>query len=167
VARSGPLAVVALLLVALVVPSPSPAAATDHAGPPPWRHPVDAPIVDFFRAPSGPYAAGNRGLEYHTRRGQAVVAVADGVVTFAGSVGGDLFVVVAHSPELRSTYAYLDRINVKAGDAVVGGQRIATAARHFHLTARLRNVYVDPLRYLSVSWSVRLIEVGSGRRLIG
>ena len=160
-------AFVAAALVSSASPilAQSPSAA--DAAPAPWRHPVDAPIVDYFRAPAGPYSAGNRGLEYDTRTGQAVVAVADGVVTFAGTVGVQRFVVVAHTPTLRSTYAYLDGIDVSAGDAVVGGQRVATAARRFHLTARVRDVYVDPLRYLTSSWAVRLVAVRSGRLLVG
>lgn len=159
--------VAAAALVSSVSPVSSQSPLVADAAPVPWRHPVDAPIVDYFRAPAGPYSAGNRGLEYGTRSGQAVVAVADGVVTFAGSVGGQRFVVVAHTPVLRSTYAYLDRIDVSAGDAVRRGQRVATAARHFHLTARLRDVYVDPLRYLTSSWSVRLVAVRPGRLLVG
>ncbi len=135
------------------------AAQTDPAH---WQHPVDAPIVDHFRPPSGPYGPGNRGLEYATRAGQAVVAVAAGQVAFAGFVGGDRFVVIAHSPDLRSTYAYLDRIDVSVGDTVIGGQRIAAAAPGFHLTARVRGVYVDPLAYMGISWSVRLVSTGSG-----
>ncbi len=150
----------------LVSPASALAAADTTVDPDRWRHPVDAPIVDYFRPPSGPYAAGNRGLEYGTRPGQVVVAVASGTVTFAGTVGGDRFVVVSHSPELRSTYAYLATVEVSAGDAVVAGQRIATAAAHFHLTARLRNRYVDPLGYMTLSWSVRLIANRSARGVI-
>ncbi len=122
-----------------------------------WRHPVDAPVIDFFRPPAGPYGAGNRGLEYDTTPGQTVVAVAAGKVTFAGPVGRHRFVVVAHSPELRSTYAYVDRIDVSVGDRVAAGQPIATARSGFHLTARLNGVYVDPMAYLGQSWSVRLV----------
>ncbi len=133
----------------------------------PWRHPVDAPIVDFFRPPSGPYGAGNRGLEYGTRAGQSVVAVAAGSVVFAGSVGGQRYVVVAHGPHLRSTYAYLERVDVTVGDRVVGGQPVATAAAHFHLTARLRGHYVDPLGYIGSDWSVRLVASPSRRFLVG
>jgi len=158
-------AATALAASASPVSAQSPLAA--DTAPALWRHPVDAPIVDYFRAPAGPYGAGNRGLEYGTRPGQTVVAVADGVVTFAGAVGGQRFVVVAHTPTLRSTYAYLDGIDVSAGDVVVGGQRVATAARSFHLTARLRDVYVDPFRYLTSSWSVRLVAVRSRRLLVG
>ncbi len=161
------IAFVASLSLLFVDVWPPAVAAETAPEPAPWQHPVEAPIVDYFRRPSGPYGPGNRGLEYGTSPGQPVVAVADGVVTFAGSVGRNRFVVVAHSPELRSTYAYLDGIDVAVGDNVRGGQPIATAAHHFHLTARLHNVYVDPLRYLTSSWSVRLIAGRRGRRLIG
>lgn len=166
-ARFSRIALIASLSLLFVDPWPPAVAAAETAPETTWQHPVEAPIVDYFRPPSGPYGAGNRGLEYGTRPGQLVVAVADGVVTFAGSVGRNRFVVVAHSPELRSTYAYLDGIDVSVGDNVSGGQRIATAAHHFHLTARLRNVYVDPFRYLTSSWSVRLIAGRPGRRSIG
>ncbi|MDH3294418.1 MAG: M23 family metallopeptidase [Acidimicrobiia bacterium] len=137
---------------------------TDEQTPAPqsWRHPVDAPIVDFFRPPSGPYGAGNRGLEYGTIPGQSVMAVAAGDVMFAGPVGGSLFVVIAHSPALRSTYAYLDRILVAVGDRVGQGETVAEAGAGFHLTARLRGRYVDPLPYFGVAWSVRLVPTEQG-----
>lgn len=166
-ARFSPPALLAALSLLLIVPAPPATAAETNPDPAPWRHPVDAPIVDYFRPPSGPYGAGNRGLEYGTHAGQHVVAVAGGVVTFAGTVGRNRFVVIAHGPRLRSTYAYLDGIDVSVGATVSGGQRIATASDHFHLTARLHNVYVDPLRYLPSSWSVRLISGRRDGRFIG
>lgn len=134
---------------------------------PTWRHPVDAPIVDYFRPPSSRYGRGNRGLEYGTTRGQPVVAVADGKVVFAGQVGGQRFVVVTHGPALRSTYAYLERIHVAVGESVVSGQRLAAAASGFHLTARRHGVYVDPLLYLGRSWSVRLVSSRPPRHIAG
>ena len=45
----------------------TPAAATPAA--PPYERPIDASdgvVVDPFRAPPGPYAAGNRGIDYAT-----------------------------------------------------------------------------------------------------
>jgi murein DD-endopeptidase MepM/ murein hydrolase activator NlpD len=124
-----------------------------------WRQPVDAPIVDFFRPPSNPYGPGNRGLEYRTTPGQAVTAVADGEVVFAGQVGGRMFVVVAHSASLRSTYAFLHRVVVARGDQVSQGQLVATAGTGLHLTARVNGRYVDPLPYFGMRWSVRLVPV--------
>lgn len=126
-----------------------------------WQPPVDSVIVDFFRPPAHPYGPGNRGLEYATRRGQRVGAVAAGTVVFAGQVGGRLFVVVTHGAGLRSTYAYLDRITVAEGDSVSPGQRLATAATGFHLTARLDGRYIDPLPLFGWRYRVRLVTPGA------
>lgn len=130
-----------------------------------WRHPVDAPVVDGFRMPSNPYGPGNRGLEYGTTDGAPVVAVADGTVTFAGSVGRSRFVVVQHRDGLKSTYGYLLDIDVDIapGRDVVGGQPIATAKAGFHLTARWGDTYLDPLLFMiDGCFFVRLVPVPSG-----
>ena len=131
----------------------------------PWRHPVDAPVVDFFRPPSGPYGPGNRGLEYGTSRGDAVVAVAAGEVTFAGRVGRSRFVVLTHGAGLRSTAAFLLRIDVEVGHLVPAGAPIGTADEGFHLTARRGDAYVDPLPLIGGGcFVVRLVPVpGSAR----
>ncbi len=126
-----------------------------------WQPPVDGPIVDYFRAPTHRYGPGNRGLEYGTRQGQPVGAVAAGVVVFAGQVGGRLFVVVSHSPDLRSTYAYLHSIAVSEGERVTTGQRLAAAAPGFHLTARYRGRYIDPLPLFGWHYRVRLVAPGT------
>ncbi|MEL7210808.1 MAG: hypothetical protein AAGK32_21650, partial [Actinomycetota bacterium] len=41
-----------------------------------WTPPVAAAVVDPFRPPAGPYAPGNRGIEYGVDDGDPVVAVA-------------------------------------------------------------------------------------------
>jgi murein DD-endopeptidase MepM/ murein hydrolase activator NlpD len=123
----------------------------------PWKPPVDAPIVDYFRAPTHRYGPGNRGLEYGTSQGQPVGAVAAGVVVFAGQVGGRLYVVVSHGPDLRSTYAYLHSIAVSEGERVIPGQRLAAATTGFHLTARYHGRYIDPLPLFGWRYRVRLV----------
>lgn len=110
----------------------------------PHQPPVDAPIIDPFRPPDGPFAAGNRGLEYDTNPGQNVRASAAGVVTFSGQVGGHLFVTVRHSPLLRTTVGFVDAVVVNTGDRVAKGQVIAIAGNTMHFTARQRGTYIDP-----------------------
>ncbi len=110
-----------------------------------YRPPVDAPIVDPFRAPAQRWGAGNRGVEYATATGQPAAAAADGVVAFAGQVGGQLHVVVLHADGVRTTYAFLDSIDVRRGDTVRQGQRVGTAGDTFHFGARIGDVYVDPV----------------------
>ena len=130
-----------------------------------WIPPVEALVVDPFRPPSSPYGPGNRGLEYGTAGGEAVWAVADGTVTYVGSIAGSRFVVVTHPDGLRSTYAYLQEWLVVRGQRLSQGQRLGTAGPGFHLTARLGDVYIDPaLLFGGAEIVVRLVPSGSGER---
>jgi murein DD-endopeptidase MepM/ murein hydrolase activator NlpD len=110
----------------------------------PWTAPVDAPVVDPFRPPAGPYGPGNRGIEYGTEPGQAVVAIGAGVIGFAGPVAGRPVVVVDHGAGLRSSYVNLTERSVGRGQQVARGQRIATSDNNFHLGVRRDGRYVDP-----------------------
>ncbi len=111
---------------------------------PPWSAPVDAPVTDPFRPPDRRYGPGNRGIEYGTEPGQHVVAVADGVVEFAGPVAGRPVIVIDHGAGLRSSYVNLLEGFVGRGLVVGRGQRIAAADTAFHLGARRERRYVDP-----------------------
>lgn len=110
------------------------------------RPPVDAPIIDPFRPPppDQPWRPGNRGIEYDTEPGQRVRASAAGTVTFAGSIGGALYVTVHHSAALRTTYSFLGQIAVRRGQRVGRGEAIGTAADTFHFGALFDDVYIDP-----------------------
>lgn len=106
--------------------------------------PVDAPVVDPFRPPSVPWAQGNRGLEYDTAPGDLVWASAEGTVTFAGQVGGELHVAVEHADGLRTGYSFLDSVAVTRGQVVRQGDTIGLAGDRFHFGARVGPAYVDP-----------------------
>ena len=125
-----------------------------------FRAPVDAPVIDPFRAPATPYAAGNRGLQYATGSGGDVKAAAAGVVTFAGQVGGVLDVVVLHADAIRTTYGGLASIAVQAGDAVQAGTVVGTSGAGLHFGARAGRAYVDPAILLAA-------EPGRARLLPG
>jgi len=116
----------------------------DAAPPPTYLPPVDAPVVDGFRPPTRPYGPGNRGLEYDTVAGAEVRAAADGRVTFAGQVAGSRHVTVLHEDGLRTTYSFLERIDVLAGQEVRQGQVVGTTAGRLHLSARSGDLYLDP-----------------------
>lgn len=126
--------------------------------------PIDAPVTDPFRMPACPYCAGNRGIEYGTRAGAQVRAVAAGRVTFAGAVAGTTYVVVEHADGLRVTYGNLDDRRVGVGDAVVRGMVLGDAAGHFHLGLRRGDTYIDPTPFLGV-WRgvVRLVPADGSR----
>ena len=115
----------------------------------PYLPPVDGPIVDHFRPPACTWCAGNRGIDYAVAPGTSARASAAGVVTFAGSVGFDLFVVVAHADGLRTTYAFLASVGVSVGDRVAQGQVVGTTGDRLHFGVRRGDDYLDPERLLA------------------
>ena len=121
-----------------------------------YRPPVAAPVVDPFRAPPTPWAAGNRGIDYATEPGTRVRAAADGEVVFAGMVGGSLHVVVRHPDGVRTSYSFLHTVLVHQGDSVVRGEPVGTAGARFHFGARIGDDYVDPARLLGGTGPARV-----------
>lgn len=156
-----------LLLVttsALVDVVPAPAAGL-------WTWPLAGPILRPFDPPDNPYGSGHRGIDIGAAVGMEVVAPAAGVVSFAGKVGGQLFLTIAHGGALLSTASWLTDVLVRNGDPVAEGQVVAHSGwghaadplPHLHFSVRLGGVYVDPLDYLApmdVSALIRLAPVG-------
>ena len=138
-----------------------------------WAWPVTGPVIRGFDAPEDPYGTGHRGIDIAAPASTPVVAAEGGTVTFAGSVGGELFVSVAHAGDLVSTYSWVSAILVRRGDVVTRGQVIARSGaghpgalgpEHLHLGVKLGGVYVDPLDYLralSVVGMIRLAPLGA------
>ena len=132
-----------------------------------WLAPVDGPVVRAFQAPAFAYGPGHRGIDFAAPPGTPVRASGDGVVAFAGSVAGSLHVVVAHDGNLRTTYAFLAGIGVRAGDRVERGQVVGTAgstgAEHdvegLHFGVRLGDRYVDPQRLFAACDLTQLVRL--------
>lgn len=138
-----------LTVLGLLVPGPARAAGD-------WTWPVVGPVIRGFDPPDSAFGSGHRGIDIAAPVGTPVVAAEAGVVTFAGPVGGRLFVTVDHGGGLESTYSWLDALVVRRGDVVARGDLVARSGMghagveppHLHLGARLDDVYVDPLAYL-------------------
>ncbi len=153
-----------VLLVCLVDVS---AAAADDLD---YQPPVDAPIIDHFRPPPAKWAAGNRGIDYGTAPGTPVTAAAEGLVEFAGQVGGTLHVVVRHPDGLRTSYSFLASIVVVEGQQVARGTIVGTAGDSVHFGVRSGDTYIDPEVVLrGAAFSVHLVpaegETEAQRRL--
>ena len=128
-----------LLAVALVIASP----------------PVPGPVVAGFQPPASIYGPGHRGLDYAVTPGEPVRAVADGLVTFAGSVGATQHVTVRLADGRLVTLSFLRSVTVVRGDTVRRGQVVGTAGgvdpltprydgTRLLLTLRVGGAYVDP-----------------------
>ena len=131
--------------------SPGPAHASGD-----WTWPVVGPVIRAFDPPDSPFGSGHRGIDIAAPVATPVRAAAAGTVTFAGPVGGRLFVTVDHGAGLESTYSFLDSIAVRRGDVVSHGQTIARSGTGhagelvpiLHFGVKLADAYVDPLGYL-------------------
>jgi murein DD-endopeptidase MepM/ murein hydrolase activator NlpD len=153
------LIVIALLLC--VLPA-APARATGS-----WTWPVIGAVLRGFDPPDSPYGSGHRGIDIAAPVGTVVRAPAAGLVTFAGNVGGHLFVTIDLGGGLLSTCSFLSAVLVHKNDLVVQGQGIALSGTghvgdttpNVHLGVRLNGQYVDPLDYLSAASVVNLIRL--------
>ena len=118
-----------------------------QTGPAPsYIWPVDGTVVDPFRPPSHAYGRGNRGLEFATQPGAGFWAASDGVVSFAGPVGGRLHVTVSHPDGLRVSYSGVATVGVDRGERVRQGQMLGTVGDRLHVGVRRGEVYLDPAR---------------------
>jgi murein DD-endopeptidase MepM/ murein hydrolase activator NlpD len=150
----------ASLLSSLLLPSPCPEAVP----------PVTGPVIAGY-APIGDYA-GHWGVDFAAAPGSEVGAVADGTVTFAGSVAGRLSVSVAHGRGLVTTVSYLSAVSVRKGELVRSGQKLGESGRahgtdSVHLSLRIDGEYNDPMVLFScqvgdISEALRLVPVPSG-----
>jgi len=122
----------------------------------PWRWPVPAPIrvVAPFRAPATPYAAGHRGIDVAAERGALVLAPADGVVSFAGTVVDRGVLAIDHGGGLVSAIEPVEAV-VAAGSSVRAGQVVGRvgagghcASQCVHFGVRLDGEYVSPFLLL-------------------
>jgi hypothetical protein len=154
--------VCSVLLVVMAVSLPSLA----RAGVP-WHWPVTGAIVRGFDPPDDPYGSGHRGIDIATAVGTVVLAPADGVVTFAGKVGGRLFLTIDHGGGISSTCSWLTSVLVRKNDHVVRGQAVATTGwghadlpiPHLHFGVRKDGTYVDPMTFLAALSVTTLIRL--------
>jgi lipoprotein NlpD len=115
-----------------------------------WRWPVKGKVIGSFGK------AGGKGIDIAGRRGNAIKAAAPGHVVYSGSGlrGYGRLIIVKHNKRYLSAYAHNDRLHVKEGDTVQGGQRIAemgdsgAKSVRLHFEIRRDGKPVDPTRFL-------------------
>jgi murein DD-endopeptidase MepM/ murein hydrolase activator NlpD len=143
-----------VLFMAVVLAVFSPSAVARAAGG--WSWPVVGPVIRGFDPPDTPFGSGHRGIDIAASVGTAIRAAEAGVVTFAGPVGGRLFLTIDHGAGLESRYSFLSALAARRGDAVSMGQVVARSGSghagdlvpNLHFGVLLDDVYIDPLEYL-------------------
>ncbi len=98
----------------------------------------------------------HRGVDFSGQRGEPILALADGVVSFSGSVHayGNM-VELLHADGLTSRYAHNESNTVTVGQRVEQGQIIArlgstgrSTGPHVHLEVHLNGEPVDPMLFI-------------------
>lgn len=143
-----------LLFLAVAWAVFSPSAVARAAGD--WSWPVVGPVIRGFDPPDTPFGSGHRGIDIAVSVGTPVRAAEAGVVTFAGPVGGRLFLTIDHGFGLESRYSFLSALAARRGDVVSEGQVVGRSGTghtgdlvpNLHFGVLLNDVYVDPLDYL-------------------
>ena len=102
----------------------------------------------------------HRGMDLAAPEGTPVIAPADGIVVMTGKnffYSGNM-VVVDHGQGLHTIYAHLQDINVKKGQTIKQGEKIATVGKtgrvtgpHLHWGASLHGTRFDPQKLLENS----------------
>lgn len=121
-----------------------------------YSWPLRGPVIRGFQPPPDPYGPGHRGIDIAAPLGTGVGAAREGVIAFAGRVGGSLFVSIDHPDGVRTTYSWLSEALVKKGDVVQRSQLIARSGQghldlpeaHLHFGARVGPQYIDPMLLL-------------------
>lgn len=126
----------------------------------PSRMPVlNTYITSGYGGRADPFGGGrgyHKGIDFHARKGDPVLAVADGVVSFSGQRSGYGNVVeVDHGNGYVTRYAHNSRLVVKVGDLVRSGQQIAKAGStgrstgaHVHFEVWQDGRVLNPRKFL-------------------
>ena len=105
----------------------------------------------------------HKGLDFTARAGTVVMAVASGVVTWAGwDKDYGRLIEIRHSDGYRSRYAHNSAILVKPGQVVMKGEKIAkvgatgrASGTHLHLEVLAGGQLVDPRQYIGTRRAAR------------
>lgn len=117
-----------------------------------WVWPTQGKVIKEFSYSD----TGNKGIDIKGKRGQRVVAAANGRVVYAGSAlrGYGKLIIIRHNDDYLSAYAHNSSLLVKEQQAIRAGQHIAdmgntgTTDTRLHFEIRYRGKSVDPRKFL-------------------
>jgi murein DD-endopeptidase MepM/ murein hydrolase activator NlpD len=107
---------------------------------------------------TGQYSIAHKGVDFRANETTKVTAVNRGVVRLVKTFRNyGKTVVVDHGLGLMSFYMHLSKIKVNQGELVLPGQLIGYAGQtgyaeqpHLHLTIRINNISIDPMKFLDL-----------------
>jgi murein DD-endopeptidase MepM/ murein hydrolase activator NlpD len=98
----------------------------------------------------------HQGLDIATPHGQAVLSPSDGTVVFNGTEGGyGKVLVIDHGYGVKTRYGHLAEVNVRLGERVLRGQKVAAVGNtgrstgpHLHYEVRVNGIPENPRKFI-------------------
>lgn len=98
----------------------------------------------------------HQGLDIAAKTGTPIKAVAEGTVTYSGSMGGyGNLIIIDHGNGIETYYGHCSKLYAKVGTTVTAGETIAavgstgnSTGSHLHFEIRRNGEYVNPQNYL-------------------
>jgi murein DD-endopeptidase MepM/ murein hydrolase activator NlpD len=126
--------------------------------------PVEGPVTGSFGERIDPFngeGAFHSGIDISAAYGQAVMAPADGIVTFADFMGGyGRAIIVDHGHGITTRYGHLANFAVVPGQTVHRGDTIGyvglsgrSTGPHLHYEVRINDTPVNPHKYLRITYA--------------
>ena len=127
--------------------------------------PFGFPVRGTYRSTSGfgpRWGRSHEGHDWAGPRGTAIHASGDGVVTYAGRLGGyGNIIKIKHDFGFETRYAHLSRIRVEVGQRVSRGERIGdmgntgrSTGTHLHYEVLVGGKPTDPMKYIKAARDV-------------
>ncbi len=126
--------------------------------------PVEGPVTASFGERIDPFngeGAFHSGIDISASYGQAIIAPADGTVTFADFLGGyGRAIILDHGHGITTRYGHLSNFAVIAGQYVHRGDTIGyvglsgrSTGPHLHYEVRINDTPVNPHKYLRITYA--------------
>lgn len=98
----------------------------------------------------------HQGLDIAAKTGTPIKAVADGTITYSGTMGGyGNLIIIDHGNGITTYYGHCNKLYKKVGTKVSAGDVIAevgstgnSTGPHLHFEIRENGKYVNPQKYL-------------------
>jgi murein DD-endopeptidase MepM/ murein hydrolase activator NlpD len=128
--------------------------------PPIWIMPARGQLTSYFGYRLHPlygYKQYHTGIDIGVHY-QPVMAARDGIVYYAGYMGGyGLVVILKHNSDYKTLYAHLSSINVRVGQMIKAGKVIGISGNtgfstgpHLHFEILYKGNPINPLKYFKI-----------------
>jgi len=132
-------------------------------------------VREPIKTPEGTSSSNHKGVDIVGTEGQAlgdlVISLMGGQVIAAGDYmdGYGNKVIIATEGGIKTHYAHLSEIDVKAGQSIIAGQVVGkvgstgkSTAPHLHFGISQNDTYIDPLQYLLQAQQITTPTVNYG-----